>query len=343
MVEKIYDTLKAILWTEFPKNNQGVPFVYNRIIQNWFFGDRTVQPSALGVVLRGTTESLKDLGFGLREISWSVGITFYSSNDDKETSERVVQEYARIAHEILKKHRTMWICDLCPFCDLFPLSPIHYIDNGIITNVGITTAIIPAGLSSYIITVPGTNPGIDAPAVIRLTPGISGNVTVSEILSCGLGITQTTYSDLYTTLAFTLSNGTPHTGYSTNILNIYAQNVVNQVNSFWAETHLSGTPPYYDWPGVAYNAVQEFISDWAAGIQSAPIVANNTWNKNLNSVIYNDVNLMRLLQNVQVGEITPSDDGMEAAMLHSAKFTMKGKEVISVDAFGPNNVDVNAV
>ncbi len=343
MVDKIYDTIKGILYTDFPKDNQGYPQVYDRIIQQWFFGNRQILPSPLGVVLRGTTSNIKDIGFGFREIEYSIKITFYSSNDDQETSERVIQEAARVAHQILKNHRTMWICDLCPFCGKFPLSPIHYIDNGTVANVGINTCILPAGTSSYNVTIPGIGLGNTASAYIKLTPGISGKVTVSETLSCGLGITQTSYTDANANLTLTLSQGSGHVGYSTTIIQDYADIVVNNINGYWAETHSTSNPPYYDWAGVAYQAVQMFISDWAAGIKPAQISYNSSWNTNLNNVVNNQVQLMRLLQDIQVGDIVPSDDGVEQAFLHTAEFTMKGKEIISVDQFGPNNVDVNAV
>jgi hypothetical protein len=94
---------------------------------------------------------------------------------------------------------------------------------------------------------------------------------------------------------------------------------------------------------VAFQAVQMLVSDWAAGIQPAAISGNSSWNTNLNNVVNNDVQLMRLLQDIQVGGIKPSNDGMGEAFLHTAEFTMKAKEIISVEQFGPNNVDVNAV
>jgi len=343
MVEKIYDTIKAILWSQFPRNQQGYPEVYDRIIQEWFFGDRKVLPAPLGVVLRNTNINETDIGFGLREIEYSINIMFYSSNDDQETSERVIQEAARVAHQILKNHRSMWICDLCPFCGKFPLSPIHYIDNGVITSVGINTAALPANTTSYNVAIQGTQSGIAGTALIKLAPSISGQITNYSILSSGIGISATSFNNAYANLSFTLSGGSGHVGYSTTLMYNYANIVVNNINNFWQETHTSSTPPYYDWAGVAYQAVQMFISDWAAGIKPVGITTNTSWNTNLNNVVNNDVQLMRLLQDIQVGDIKPSDDGMEAAFLHTAEFTMKGKEIISVDQFGPNNVDVNAV
>lgn len=343
MVEKIYDTLKAILYSEFPKNTQGYPEIYDRVITGWFFGDREILPAPLGVIFRGSAGSPKDIGYGLREIEYTIGVTFFADGDDKETSERVVQESARVAHSILKNHRSMWICDLCPFCGKFPLSPVHYIDNGIVTEVGITTATLPANQNSYSLSIQGTAAGYTAPSKIKLQPGISGKVTVSNILSCGMGITQTSYSDANAQLTLTLSDGSGHTGYSTNVMYDYLEIAVDRVNSYWAETHTSPTPPYYDWPGLAYQAVKMFISDWRDDIKPITIIGNTAWSANLDAVVNNNAELMRYLQDIQVGEIKPSDDGMNKAFLHSAEFTLRGKEIISVDQFGPNNVDVNAV
>ena len=58
---------------------------------------------------------------------------------------------------------------------------------------------------------------------------------------------------------------------------------------------------------------------------------------------HNIVDLIRVMQDIQIGDIKPSDDGMEKAFLHTAEFSFKAKEIISVDQFGPNNVNVNAV
>jgi hypothetical protein len=338
MLERVYDTIKAILWTDFPKNSQGVPYIYDRTIDEWFFGDRQILPAPLGVVLRASQGELKDIGYGLREIDYTINITLYSSSDNAETSERVVQEAARLSHSILKNHRTMWICDLCPFTGNLPLSPIHYIDNGIITSVKVNSCQSPT-----IITINPNGIGYTAPAYISISTSISGANTVASILSSGLGITTTSYSDLNCNLSFVLSKGTSLVGYATNIMTNYLENVVNQVNSYWQETHTTMNPPFYDWAGIAYQAVQEFISDWAAGIQPQQIVVNTTWLKNLNSVVNNDTDLMRLLQDIQVSSIKPSDDGMEKAFMHSAEFTLRAKEIISIDQFGPNNVNVNSI
>ena len=98
MVDKIYDTIKGILYTDFPKDNQGYPQVYDRIIQQWFFGNRQILPSPLGVVLRGTTSNIKDIGFGLREIEYSIKITFYSNLPFLSQQSQLLLLYFRAFH-----------------------------------------------------------------------------------------------------------------------------------------------------------------------------------------------------------------------------------------------------
>jgi hypothetical protein len=333
MIEKIYDTIRAILYSDFPKDSTGTPYVYDRQIANWFFGDRKIVASPLGVILKGTTSNIKDIGFALREIEYSIGLQFYSSNDDQETSERVVQESARIAHSILKNHRTMWVCDLCPFCQKFPLSPIHYIDTGVITSVGIVT-----GFSTTV-----TIPGSIGTSFIRLSQGISGNLTKAEILSSGLGVSTNIYSSGGVVLNLGLSSGSSHVGYTTTYINNYLTTAINQINSYWQETHSSTSPAYYDWAGVAYNTVQYFMSDWKAGYRDPSFLPSSTIYSNLTYATNNNVELVRLLQDIQVGDIKPSDDGVDQMFLHFAEFTLKAKEIFSVDQFGPNNVNVNAI
>lgn len=343
MIERIYDTLKAIIWTDFPKDCNGFPMVYDRKVESWYFGDRDILASPLGIVITKPSANIKDIGYGLRLIDYSVGIMVYSSNDDKETSDRIVQEAARIVHSILKNHRSIWVCELCPFCEKLPLSPIHYIDNGVVTAIGVNTALIPPGQSSYLIHLHGNPTGFGATAYIRLSQGISGKVTNAEILSCGLAITNTSYLDSFANLNITLSSGSGHTSSLQSVFEGYVTDTVNRINTYWSETHDSGTPQYLDWAGVSYQALQALVSDWNAGFKPATITANTKWNANMNALSSNFSEAARLLQDVQVSSINLSDDGRGAAFLHQAEFTLSAKEIVSVDQFGPNNVDVNAV
>ena len=339
MVEKIYDTIRAIIYSEFPKNKLDKPFVYDRTIDNWFFGDVKLLPSPLGVIMKGASSNVKDIGFGLRQIDYSINVQFYSSNDDQETTERVLQEASRIAHSILKNHRTMWICDLCPFCGKLPLSPIHYVDLGTITDVKVGST-----NSGGIVAIPGSI----GSAIINVTKGLSGiYYNKAELLSGGLGISTNSYLNNNISLTFSLSGGSGHGFAVTSVMSTYLTAVKNGVNTYWQELHDSTSPPYYDWPGLAYQAVTSFMSDYKQGFlnstNTSVFSTISSYHTILDSCSSNNVELVRLLQDIQISDIKPSDDAVDAMFLRSGEFTLKGKEIFSVDTFGPNNVNVNAI
>ena len=74
MVERIYDTLKGILFTDLPKNNKDQVVVYDRPILGWYFGDRDVKPSNLSIIFYGTSVPLKDVSLGLQEYEHRITI-----------------------------------------------------------------------------------------------------------------------------------------------------------------------------------------------------------------------------------------------------------------------------
>ena len=51
MVEKIYDTLKGILYNDLPKDAIGNVVIYDRPVRNWFIGDRDVKPANLSIMI----------------------------------------------------------------------------------------------------------------------------------------------------------------------------------------------------------------------------------------------------------------------------------------------------
>ncbi len=56
----------------------------------------------------------------------------------------------------------------------------------------------------------------------------------------------------------------------------------------------------------------------------------------------NKVRPVRLLYNVNLGDIKPSDGGMETQLLHGAEFSLVAKELIQQEYYGPNNVPTDA-
>ena len=74
MVERIYDTLKGILYNDLPKNAKDQVVVYDRPIIGWYFGDRDVKPSSLSLIFYGTSTPLKDVSLGLQEYEHKITI-----------------------------------------------------------------------------------------------------------------------------------------------------------------------------------------------------------------------------------------------------------------------------
>ena len=126
MVERIYDTLKGILYNDLPKNSKDQVVVYDRPIIGWYFGDRDVKPSSLSLIFYGTSTPLKDVSLGLQEYEHKITIGVDAGADNVELSERLVLEATRLVLSVLRRHRRMWVLEPCPICGKFMLSPRHY-------------------------------------------------------------------------------------------------------------------------------------------------------------------------------------------------------------------------
>jgi hypothetical protein len=93
MVERIYDTLKGILYNDLPKNAKDQVVVYDRPIIGWYFGDRDVKPSSLSLIFYGTSIPLKDVSLGLQEYEHRITIGVDAGADNVDLSERIIQEW----------------------------------------------------------------------------------------------------------------------------------------------------------------------------------------------------------------------------------------------------------
>jgi hypothetical protein len=126
MLERVYDTLRGILFYELPKNAKGEAVIFDRPISGFYIGEAGVKPNAISIVLKGASSALKDISFGLQEFEHTVNIEISVGADNIETVERVTQEATRILLSILRKHRRIWVVDICPICEKFTLSPAHF-------------------------------------------------------------------------------------------------------------------------------------------------------------------------------------------------------------------------
>lgn len=140
MVEKIYDTLKGILYNDLPKDAIGNVVIYDRPVRNWFIGDRDVKPANLSIMIYSANLNIKDIAFGLQEYEYKIIIGVDAGADETELSERIALEGNRLIISALRKHRRMWVVDLCPICSKQSLSPVHF------------TSAHPTILNSYVST-----------------------------------------------------------------------------------------------------------------------------------------------------------------------------------------------
>ncbi len=112
MVERIYDTLKGILYNDLPKNAKDQVVVYDRPIIGWYFGDRDVKPSSLSLIFYGTSIPLKDVSLGLQEYEHRITIGVDAGADNVELSERLVLEATRLVLSVLTVEKKFHCLDL---------------------------------------------------------------------------------------------------------------------------------------------------------------------------------------------------------------------------------------
>ncbi len=188
MLERVYDTLRGILFHELPKNAKGEAVIFDRPVSGFYIGEAGVKPNAISIVFKGASSPLKDISFGLQEFEHNVNIEVNVGADNIETTERVTQEATRIILSILRKHRRIWVVDICPICEKFTLSPAHFtVDHNNILSSYATTVTNefntlwsethPANLAAP--TLPDS--GKAAEAFIRMYNDVGAGTTVANL------------------------------------------------------------------------------------------------------------------------------------------------------------------
>ncbi len=127
MLEKVFDTIQGILYSDMPKNSAGKVVVYDRPVEHWLIGERQTKPGNISICLYGNSSPLKDITFGYQEFEHTIIVDIDAGADNIDLSERIIQEATRLVLHALRKHRRMWVLDVCPICTKFALSPQHYI------------------------------------------------------------------------------------------------------------------------------------------------------------------------------------------------------------------------
>ena len=108
MLERVFDTLRGILFYELPKNAKGEAVIFDRPVYGFYIGEAAVRPNGIAIVFKGASSPLKDISFGLQEFEHNLNIEVNVGADNIETTERVTQEATRIILSILRKHRRIW-------------------------------------------------------------------------------------------------------------------------------------------------------------------------------------------------------------------------------------------
>lgn len=203
MLEKIYDTFKGILYNELPKDVNGKVVVYDKPVQNWFVGDREIKPGVMSVTFRNGSTEIKDISLGLLEYThtFEIEITVGASNVDN--SEKLAQEASRIFLAALKKHRRVWVVDICPICEKFTLSPSHYlITHGTIFNsvaIGVTTDYQTLWYQTHPVSIPPAalpQSGIATESLYRVWDMVSTGTTVLNLPTAALKNIQRMQTDM---------------------------------------------------------------------------------------------------------------------------------------------------
>jgi hypothetical protein len=126
MLEQVYETVRGILFTDLPKNNAGQNVVYDRVIKQFLFGDQETIPEQPAIVIKGSTSKPQKYAHSLYKLTHTITIQTWAQNDNKEISERVSQEMARILFETLLPHKRIWVMVKCPICNKKIMSPLHF-------------------------------------------------------------------------------------------------------------------------------------------------------------------------------------------------------------------------
>jgi hypothetical protein len=188
VLERIYDTLRGIIYNEMPKDYNGKAIVFDRPITAWYYGERDVKNTNLSVTFKGGNGNLKDIALGLQEFTFFIKIDVNAGADNTEISERLVQETTRLMLSIIRKHRRIWVVDICPICQKFTLSPTHFINDHNDILDGYVTAVI----ADYNALWAETHPAVIAPATLpdsaksteaflRMFEDVRNNVTVTGL------------------------------------------------------------------------------------------------------------------------------------------------------------------
>jgi hypothetical protein len=188
MLERVFDTIQGIIYNDLPKNSASKVVVYDRPIEHWFVGERQIKPSNISITLSGSSSPLTDVSFGFQEFEHTINIDIDAGSDNVDSSERIIQEATRLMMQSVRRHRRIWVLEICPICEKFALSPEHYTiaHNSLLSPY--VTAAGTAFTTNWNITHSASvaaptlpNSGLATEALYRLYEDVKNNVVVAGL------------------------------------------------------------------------------------------------------------------------------------------------------------------
>lgn len=275
MLTEVYDTIRGLIYYGLPKDVNNKAIIFDKPIQGWYYGDRTILSESPSIVIQGETSNSKDIAFGTKELTHTLTISCWMRHDDPEILERNVLEFTRLVHESLLPHRRIWVVIQCPFCNKRTLSPEHFLND--------------------------PNSATDSK---------KGHADI--------------FGD-YTN--------------DTSASNTYVGKVLVDFEAIWNQTH-NTTAPKPPKSGVATVAFDKLYEDVRDDVVPAGVSAQQI--QVIKAYQANNVRPIRMLYDAVFSDIKPVKNEMEKQLFRGGEFTLEFKELIRLEAFGPDNVPDDA-
>lgn len=123
------------------------------------------------------------------------------------------------------------------------------------------------------------------------------------------------------------------------IFNTYADIAIANELAMWNLTHIDTMPPLKP-SRIATDAFRQVLEAVKNNEPVANLPASAV--KVFEAIINNKMRPVRLLYDVHVSSIKPSDGGINKETFHIGEFTLTAKEIIKIPAIGPDNVPSKA-
>lgn len=124
-----------------------------------------------------------------------------------------------------------------------------------------------------------------------------------------------------------------------DIFQSYADQAVTELEALWAETHISTMPAISESrkASLAFDKVFSEIKN------NNPVPRINPEIKRaFDIMIKNKMKPIRLLYDVKISDIKPTDNGIDKQTYHIGEITIRASEVSRVPATGPDNVSTDS-